>query len=105
MATVRVADDVNAAYKKLAGAEPGGPSVTARIDAALRRDLGLNMPDGTPPPGTPKRTPKASKAVTKSASPQLKRSAKADTGPVTKCVVHPPGRIIDGVCMKCGGKV
>ena len=109
MGTVRIADDVNKAYKKLAGAEKGGPSVTARIDLALRRDLGLAMPDGSPVPGTPERTPARTKTAPKPAAAQVKKGAGKDrtaakSAPTGPCTVHPPGRIIDGVCMACGGQ-
>lgn len=102
MATVRIADDVNAAYKAIAANDPHGRSVTQLVDEQLR--IGAGMID--PPERTPARTSRRTEPVAQPAKPQVKQAAKrdktADTGEVKKCTVHPPGRVIDGVCMACG---
>lgn len=100
MATVRIADDVNSAYKALAAADPKGRSVTQIVDEQLR--IGARMID--PPAETTSRTKPRTKTAPKPAKPQVKATTKTDnktvkTGP---CVVHPPGRIIGDTCMACG---
>lgn len=100
MATVRITDEVNAAYKAKAKHDPQQRSVTQLVDEQLRRGAGLPI-DGEPaapaevvaPPD-----PRARRATM--ARPRARR----DHPQTTRCP-HPIGRRIGTMCAACGASV
>lgn len=79
MTTVRIPDDITEALKAKTGR---GQSVTGLIEVVLRQYLD----DGA------LRAP-----AWRAAAPAAPRPTAQDT-----CPPHPPGRILDGICMACG---
>lgn len=98
MGTLRTTDEVAAALKAAQARDPQKRSVTAIANEILL--AGATAFPGPPArtwvaPGTPAQPPKGKRVRRPPEPPE----------PVGKCVVHPPGRIIDGTCMACGHKV
>ena len=111
--TVRISDEVNAAYKARAEARGiKGWSVTKEIDETLRVAAGLTDPPASAPaPERPaRRQPPAPRTAatrpTSERNPSAARPVRrppAETEP-SRCQ-HPPGRRIGKLCMVCGGTV
>lgn len=113
MATVRITDDAtNDALKKRAAelaADDPTMSATKLANLFIRQGLGLEPRPGDNP---------ADRSGPGIASPQVSDVSKADIDaarskprrrPPTPAVApkdctHPPGRVISGTCMICGGK-
>lgn len=98
MATVRLADDLNARMKAAAAKRRPPVSVTVLVAEACEQLLA--GPASPPPPAEPAaRAADAPRATTTLARARRSTGVR---GPVA--CLHPVGRRIGGVCMACGAR-
>ena len=83
--TIRIDDDVNDALKA-AAARRKGISATKLANELLKQGLGLAVP------------------ATAGAARPARARPRRHLEDTPSCPPHPPGRIINGTCMACGGK-
>ena len=100
MGTLRTAADVDDLLKAAKDRDPNGWSATKIANEVMRR--GLAEWAATPAPTAPVPAAPAPPAPGPAATGRRRRPP--EPAVTTKCVVHPPGRVLDGMCMVCGGK-
>lgn len=101
MATVRLADDLNARMKAAAAKRRPPVSVTVLVAEACEQ---LLAGPPAPPPAAPAPAPAARAPEPQASSTTLARARRPTgiRGPVA--CPHPVGRRIGGVCMACGAR-